>query len=422
MHVFSNRIAPIARRVAAASLTFACAFLPSTVHADVPATPIALTAPAASTYDMFPDAVALPGSTGGFVMAYTRSVTAPATHSLRLRQFTNRGVAAKPEVIVTAPALAKGLRPKMAAVSATRIAIVWQSGVDVFGQFYDVTLNKMVGAAVRLGEADDLIHDVVRLSNGTLAVVHMDDDFSNLANLREKVSVSIFNGATFARISGPVSMHGLGHALDASNAFDHSIVDAASGGIVFLRDRANGKLMMRRFAANGQPVGVLVQVNSTPLLKGTVFDSTRFEVKAERLANGNTAIVWSGLETTGANGQEVRLRVLKADGNWAGPDVRVNVATVGAQTAPDIVEQAASAFSVVWVSDPDVFNRGLFARKFSSLGAPSSAPLQTEAGFSFSLTPDTKPVRLGDGSVAHVLGGFISFGDAGKVKAEGFRQ
>ncbi len=267
--------------------------LATAARAEVPATPVTLTNPPTGAYDMFADAVALPGATSGFVVAFTRSPATPPTHSLVLRQFNNRGgvIVGRGEVVVTPPALGKGLRPKLLLLSSTRIAVVWMSGVDVFGQLYDVPTNRMVGPQRLMGDADDLIHDIVRLADGRIALVHMRNNLSNLSDLREVVSLSIFNPQTLARVAGPTSMHGAGHRLDAWNAFDHTIVDAAGGGgYVFLRDRTNGQFMMRRFNAAGQPTGALTQVNTTRLQLGTLVELPYIEIKAERLANGNIAV------------------------------------------------------------------------------------------------------------------------------------
>jgi hypothetical protein len=399
---------------AAVSLALMAQAIPSS--ADVPASPITLSLPAAGVYDQFADVVALPG--GGFLMAHSR-VGPGVNSSLIARVFKADGKAAKAAVVIESARPAGGVRPRMVLAGANTVAIVWQTGDGVYGGLFNFTASSM-GPVTRLAEADDLIHDIVRLSDGKFAMVSVVNDVSNPFAIREKVSLTLMNAA-MGKVAGPLSAHGTGHALDPWNMFDHTIINAGNGGYVFLRDRSNGKLMMRRFSASGAFLGTLSQVNTKAMIFGTLIDQVRFEVKAKRLVSGHIVVVWTSKENTNGNGEEVRMRIMSPAGTWLGPDQRVNVATAGAQAYPEIVPLSSSTFGVLWVNDATIVDRRYLMRKFNATGTPIGTVFQSEAGTSFALGADTVATRQSDGSIVHVLSGFIGLGTAPRVKAEGFR-
>lgn len=382
--------------------------------AEVPAAPRTLTATPAGAFDSHGDVVALPN--GGFFVAYTRGLGIGT--SLRARQFGPTGlpVAGKSEVQIVASAFGKGVRPKMVLASSSTVAMVWQQGDRVIGGLFNLITNRM-GTIRDYGKAGDLVHDLVKLNDGKFAFVHVDD--TSIA--REKVSVTLLSSA-MAKIGGPYSMHGNGFALDAWNSFDHTIVSkAAGGGFVFFRDRVTGNLMMRPFGANGAATGGISKVNSTTLRIGTVFDYVRFEVKATRLTGGRIAVVWSGYEFNGANGFEVRARVLSPTGAPIGPDFRVHASSAGSQLNPEVLALPNDRFVVTWVDDANILSRKVTMRTYNANGAPLYAQRVTEGGASFVVSNDTDMALLKDGSIVNLLSGIISLGTANKLKAEGFR-
>lgn len=384
--------------------------------AELPAAPRPLTTPPTGGYDAYGDVVTLPG--GGFIVAYTRGVGIATV--LRVRQFGPTGLTlvTKPEVQIGTPAFGRGARPKMVLASPTSVAMVWQQGDRVVGGLFNLTTNAM-GTIRDFGKAGDLIHDIVKLDDGKFAVVHVDD--LPAIQLREKVSVTLLSSA-MVKVGGPFSVHGSGFRLDPWNSFDHTIVSkVGGGGFVFFRDRVTANLMMRPFSASGAMQGVVTRVNSSPLLIGTVNEYVRFEVKAARLTNGRIAVVWSGFERTGADGFEVRVRVLSPAGVPIGPDARVHTSSRGAQVNPEVVALTNGGFVVTWVDDENFLSRKLTARTFNNNGAPVSAPRVTESGFSIFLSNDTDMALMRDGSIVNILSGFIGLGDSGRLKAEGFR-
>jgi hypothetical protein len=381
--------------------------------AEVPAAPRTLTAPPLGAFDSHGDVVALP--TGGFFVAYTRGLG--INMSLRGRQFGPTGlpVAGKAEVQIVAPGIAKGVRPKMVLASASTVAMVWQQGDRVVGGLFNLTTNRM-GPIRDYGKAGDLVHELVKLNDGKFAFVHVDD-----SSLREKVSVTLLSSA-MTKIGGPFSMHGNGFALDAWNSFDHTIVSkAAGGGFVFFRDRVTGNVMMRPFGANGAATGVITRVNTTRLLIGTLSEYVQFEVRATRLTSGKIVVVWSGYEFTGANGFEVRARVLSANGSPIGNDFRVHAASTGSQNNPEVLALPNDRFVVTWVDDENILSRKLTMRTYNSSGAALYPQRVTEAGSAFALGNYTDMAFLRDGSIVNLIPGIISFGSANKLKAEGFR-
>ncbi len=96
---------------------------------------------------------------------------------------------------------------------------------------------------------------------------------------------------------------------------------------------------------------------SAPVAFGPQFDisppvnSTRDHSSVTGLADGRMVVVWRDL---GSNGNEVKLRILNADGTPAGPERTVGTATGGTQDNPQITALAGGGFAVAW----DDFSQG----------------------------------------------------------------
>jgi hypothetical protein len=379
--------------------------------AAVPATPIFLTNPPANNTDWMSEVLATPG---GFLVTWTRSRSSPAGSAVFAQQFNLAGKPAKPAVAIRAFAGNVGGRPEVVSLGGTRVALFWLQGTDLNGTVFDLATNKVVSTR-RIGTFGDLIHDVVRLSNGQVALVMVVFDGSNPFNLREKVSLTLLS-PTLSVVKGPLSVHGAGFPADGWNMFDQTIVDKQTGGIVFFRDRVGGQLFARKFTNAGTLSGAAFRINTTPMQLGPLSEQIRFNVKAARLTNGRIVVAWVSLEAAGADGTQVRARMLDAAGTPVGGDFRVHTVNAGAQFSPEIVPLPNGLFAVLWSTEVNFVNRSHHIRAFNSQGAALGAQQTSETGTMFDLSSETEAARLSDGSLVNVLEGFVG---ASRMKADG---
>lgn len=396
------------------SALFYCAGMTVAVAAprNVPAAPIFLTSPAADETDDRSETVAVPG---GFLVAWTRSNTSTGEVSVLARRFDMSGEPLDKIAKVRKPAFGVGGRPELLALDSRRVAVFWLESTFLYGGIFDLKDNKITGVK-KLGTFGDLIHDVVRLSNGDIALVMVDTDISNPSDVREKVSLTIFS-PRLAKRKGPTSVHGKGFEADGWNMFDHTIVDRKnSGGLVIYRDREGGQLFARAFKSSGALSGKAFRVNTTKLQLGLVSDQILFEVKAVRLTDGRIAIAWVSREGAGADGTQVRARLFDAAGEPLGKDFLVHADKTGVQSSPELVALPNGRFAVLWAKQVNGFENSLWVRAFDKDGEPEGPEQVTEDGTALELSRETEAARLGDGSLVNILDGFIG---GGRVRAEG---
>src|SRR6185295_10007224 len=63
-------------------------------------------------------------------------------------------------------------------------------------------------------------------------------------------------------------------------------------------------------------------------------------------------------------------RAAAAQGDPLGPEFRVNTYTTGSQAAPSVAADSSGNFVVVWASDQDGSNLGVFGQRYDSSGVP----------------------------------------------------
>jgi hypothetical protein len=378
----------------------------------VPKNPVFLTNPALGETDWMGEVATIPG---GFLVAWTRSKNSGPV-SVLARRFDNKGKPVGAIATIRSAAAGVGGRPELLPLTAKRVAVFWLDQDMLWGAIFELDGNAITGKK-QIGKFGDLIHDVVRLSNGNIGVVMVETDISNPLALREKVSLWVLTAA-LAKVKGPVSAHD-GLPADGWNMFDHTIVEKNSGGMIFFRDRASGHLMARAFSNAGAISGVAFRLNNTPMQLGFLSDQVDFQVKAARLSNGRIVVVWVSLEASGADGTDVRARMLDPAGKPLGRDFRVHVSRNGKQFSPDIVPLPNGRFAVLWAKQVNFLDNSLWIRTFNANGAPTGAEQQTEAGTAFVLSTETEAVRLSDGSLVNVLDGFVG---GGRMRADGIAK
>ena len=117
---------------------------------------------------------------------------------------------------------------------------------------------------------------------------------------------------------------------------------------------------LRRFAADGSPLGPSVQLNLTD-------PGSQFTPSIASDAFGNQLIAWTSDGQDGDLGSIIA-RTLSADGSLGAEEIRINLTTAGDQDAVVVALDADGDAVLAWVSaDQDGDGAGIFQRRF--LGA-----------------------------------------------------
>ncbi len=140
-------------------------------------------------------------------------------------------------------------------------------------------------------------------------------------------------------------------------------------------DASGSSIQLRRFASDGSPMGVEVQVNTH-----TTGAQRRAEVAAD--AAGDFVIVWQSRGSPGGDTlfDSIQARRYASGGAPLGDQFQVNVYTPGQQERPDVAADPDGNFIVVWHSDGSNGSDGSFssihARAFIAGGSPLTGDLQ----------------------------------------------
>jgi hypothetical protein len=215
-----------------------------------------------------------------------------------------------------------------------------------------------------LGESDDHIHDVVRLSNGNLAVITAQVDAQGMRYANKIKIVS----SNFATVKNWFSVHGNGFPLDAWAYIDQTVVEKDTGGIALYRDHVTNKIVGRNFTNAGQ-LGTNINVSTTAMQAFAVSDIAYLESRRGcRTARSPCAGYITG--PRGADRYDVRCRVATASGTAAGDDFLVHADKTGGQVAPEVIALPGGLFSVTWVQIDNTFPAAIKYRTFDSSGKP----------------------------------------------------
>ncbi|MEM7482836.1 MAG: hypothetical protein AAF481_16810 [Acidobacteriota bacterium] len=95
--------------------------------------------------------------------------------------------------------------------------------------------------------------------------------------------------------------------------------------------------------------------------------------------DGTFALVWESFGQDGS-GEGIFLRRFAADGTPLGDEVQVNTETVGDQVDPDIAALAGGGFVVVWDSElQDGSLRGIYGQRYDAAGDPAGSEVPVNA-------------------------------------------
>ena len=370
----------------------------------LPTTPKTITTPGIAVSDVFQEVINLDT---GFLVAWDR---AEATGPLGVfaQKFDNEGNAVGEQMTLEPSAVGITGKPELIDLGGGKIAAFWQGTNSIKGAFIDTDTGTISNTKIVASNVAEWMHDVVRLSNGNIAMVTTEAVLAN-ANIKLVIinddNLDVISDKTIETFASP------------SNTYDHTVSTLGSGGLAIFRDRNDNQLYIQKFTSAGDPTGDPVKVNTTQINLPTFSDITYFQPHAVELENGSTVVTWMNIEGSGGDRVEVRARIVDASGQAIGNDFLVNETAEGSQYAAEVVALADGNFAVFWISDV-VTTRTTMIRYFNADGSPLTGQIATGTPSLFTPYADHELTVLTDGTIVDIYpeGGFTS------LTVDGIRQ
>jgi hypothetical protein len=125
----------------------------------------------------------------------------------------------------------------------------------------------------------------------------------------------------------------------------------------------------QRYTSAGTAVGAEFQVN-------TYTTGSQFDPAAAADADGDFVVVWQSYGGQDGSYNGVFGQRYTSAGAALGAEFQVNTYTTGGQVEPAVAVDGDGNFVVVWASDQDGSNSGVFAQRYTSAGATVGAEFQ----------------------------------------------
>jgi hypothetical protein len=200
-------------------------------------------------------------------------------------------------------------------------------------------------------------------------------------------SIGIF-ARRFSRVGDPVGVEFQVNAHTTSLESYPDVASDADGDFVVAWQVSNGDgnsygVFARRFSSSGSALGLDFQVNVVTI------GAQKFPTVAAA-ANGAFVVVW---ELDGGNA--VFARRFSSSGAALGSEIYVNERTTYGGRKPTVAMDGDGDFIVTWTNFADLAGFGVFARRFSSAGAPLTADFQVNT---YTFSSDTGPEVASEGN------------------------
>ena len=298
-------------------------------------------------------------------------VAAIGTHIAALGQISPAG----PEFQVNTHTVFAQRFPAAAAEADGDFVIAWDSE-NQDGSGYGVFARRFSSAGVSLATEFQVTTFTIAGQRLPSAAVDADGDFVIAWRGTSAAAYEVFL-RRFSSAGAPLTGEIQGNTYTPDQQLNPAVASEADGDLVvtwfsLTQDGASGGIFARRFSSAGAALASEFQVN-------TYTTDYQRNPSVSAAANGDFVVAWQSQLQDDA-GWGVFARSFSSAGAPLTGELQVNAYTVNDQTNPSVAVSASGQFVVVWQSLlQDAFSQGVFARRFSSSGAALADEFQISA-------------------------------------------
>jgi hypothetical protein len=157
------------------------------------------------------------------------------------------------------------------------------------------------------------------------------------------------------------------------------------------------------------PAGAQVPPDGAPFQVNTFTTERQYHEAVAADASGNFVVVWRSVIQDGGLFGGIFGQRFDSAGQRRGAEFQVNEFTSGTQEAPAVASDAAGNFIVAWASPQDGSQRGVYARRYDSSGAPVGSEFRVNTY----TTSDQSGPRVASDASGNVLIAWTSNGQDG---------
>ena len=294
---------------------------------------------------------------GRFAVVWASNPTG-ADPQIRFRSYAADGNPLGDELRIDPASQFQAELPAIAADPQGRYSVAW-SAIGVDGESFGIALQRLGASGASLGP--QLQANSTETSAQRRPAIDCGLDGACVVAWQSFEQDGSVNGIYARRITAAGAVAGPEIAVNNETNNDQreaqvQVLPNGQFSIVWSDSNIDGS-SLRRFAADGSPLGPSVQLNLTD-------PGSQFTPSIASDAYGNQLIAWTSDGQDGDLGSIVA-RTLSADGSLGAAEQAINLTTVGDQDSVVVAVDADGDAVLVWVSpDQDGDGPGIFQRRF----------------------------------------------------------
>jgi hypothetical protein len=299
-------------------------------------------------------------ATGGFVVAWSAYQTGGVSAQIHSQRFSSSGAILGAETVVSTNTSLTQLRPHVAR-GGLGYLVTWADQSFVSRARFFSSNGEQSPPELVLPAQDDMAGDG---AGGFMVAYSTTIDFRAAIAAQRLAAppqpllpeLKVSSGANSYGYMVKVSQDQTGSFVVVWNSYDSGV-----GGVNAFDVSA------RRHDAAGAAIGLPFRVN-------TYTTDLQRRPDVAPLPGGGFVVVWDDYSSFDGSPGGIFGKRFDASGTAVTPDFRVNAATTGDQHLPSVASASSGSFVVAWIG-PDAGGVGVFARRFSSTGAPLGGDL-----------------------------------------------
>ena len=336
------------------------------------------------------------GSSGGFVVVWSRNSFAGSSYDVFGQRFNSAGSKLGSEFQVNSHTAGSQYLPQVAADGSGKFVVVWQSA-DQDGSSWGVFGQRYNSAGSPVGSEFQVNTYTTSYQNYPAVAANTSGNFIVVWHSRDQAGsgLAVF-GQRYSAAGDPIGSEFQVNADTVGSQFFPSVALDGSGNIVviwanYYGDGSDQGVFGQRFDSTGIPVGGKFQVN-------TYTTSRQGDPAVAADGSGNFVVVWDSFYQDGS-GDGVFGQRFNSAGAPVGGEFQINAYTTGQQRFPTVAADSTGNFVVAW-SGARGGQVDVFGQRFSSAGNAVGGEFQVNT---YTTNTQSYAAVAGDGSDNFVM-------------------